>query len=104
DRRGATEDWIVAVIDAPDLDQRLLARARGVITRELAERSFLRRDVLEHLAFEHDLGMGRHRQAVKLAQHDLARLAAVSAGIVVFANAGLELVAAGDASNQVMPG
>src|SRR5260221_9962719 len=52
-RRGDTEDRIVAVVDTLDLDQRLVARARGVITRELPERSFLRRDVLHHLAFEH---------------------------------------------------
>src|SRR5262245_8829733 len=95
-RRGDAEDRIVAIIDALDLHQRLLARARGVITRELAERSFLRLHVLDHLAFEHDLGMRRHRQTVKLAQHDLVRLTAVAAGIVVFAKAELELVAAGE--------
>src|SRR5262245_4912360 len=95
-RRGDAEDRIVAVIDALDLHQRLLAWARGVIARELAERSFLRRDVLDHLAFEHDLGVRRHRQAVKLAQHDLVRLTAVAAGIVVFAETEFELVAAGE--------
>src|SRR5262245_4899247 len=95
-RRGDAEDRIVAVIDALNLHQRLLARARSVITRELAEGSFLRLDGLDHLAFEHDLGMGRHRQAVKLAQHDLVRLAAVAAGIVVFAETEFELVAAGE--------
>src|SRR5262249_20813710 len=95
-RRGDTEDRIVAVIDALDLHQRLLARARSVITRELAEWSFLRLDGLDHLAFEHDLGMRRHRQAVKFAQHDLVRLTAVATGIVVFAETEFELVAAGE--------
>src|SRR5262249_59751840 len=58
-RRGDAEDRIVAVIDALDFDQRLLARARGVIPSELAEWSFPRLDVLDHLSFEHDLGMSR---------------------------------------------
>ena len=40
--------------------------------------------------------MRRHRQAVKLAQHDLVRLTAVAAGIVVFAETEFELVAAGE--------
>ena len=57
---------------------------------------YLRFDGLDHLPFEHDLRMRRHRQAVKLAQHDLVRLTAVAAGIVVFAETEFELVAAGE--------
>src|SRR5262249_56847950 len=83
-RRGDTEDRIVAVIDALDLHQWLLAWARSVITRELAEWSFLRLDGLDHLAFEHDLGMRRHRQALKLPPHHLPRLTPVAARIVAF--------------------
>src|SRR5215813_732808 len=95
-RIGEAMPRIASLLDALDLHQRLLARARSVITRELAEGSFLRLDGLDHLAFEHDLGMGRHWQAVKLAQHDLVRLTAVAAGIVVFAETEFELVAAGE--------
>src|SRR5262245_33991771 len=102
-RRGDAEDWIVAVVNAPDLDQRLLARTRGVITCELPEWSFSRLDGLDHLALEHDLSVGRHGKAMELARQDLVRLAAMAAGIVVFAQPELELVAPGKEQQRIVP-
>src|SRR5205814_9752244 len=101
-RRGDAKDGIVAVIDALHFDQRLLARTRGVISRELAERSLPRLDVFDHLPFEHDLRMGRDRQAVKLTERDLVRLAAVATGIIVFAEAESKLVATGKAQQRIV--
>src|SRR5262249_54177395 len=100
--RGDAEDWIVAVIDALHFDQRLLARTRGVISGELAERPLPRLDVLDHLPFEHDLRMGRHRQAIKLTEHDLIRVAAMATGIVVFAQAKFKLVAASKEQQRIV--
>ena len=62
--RRNRENGSIAIVDASYGNERLLARARRVISGELAERPFPRRDVLDHLAFEHDLGMRRHGQAV----------------------------------------
>ena len=97
----AIEDRIVAIIDPLDLDHRLLTRARRIISGEFAERSFLRDD-LDHLAFEHDLGVRGHRQPVQLAQHDLIGLSAMATGIIVFRQPGLQFVAAGKEQQRIV--
>src|SRR5205085_10340836 len=94
-RRGDRDDRVIAPIDAPHMHDRLLAWARRIVAGELPERAFFGGHALDHLAFQHDLGMRRHWQAVKLALHDFVRLAAVAAGIVVFGETLLDLVAAG---------
>ena len=55
----------------------------------------------QELAFEHDLGMRRHRQAVQLARDRLVGLAAMAAGIGVFGDAVLDLVAAGEEQHRI---
>src|SRR6266404_7587725 len=76
-RTGEAEDRVVAVIDALDAHHRLLAAPAGVIAGELAERTLRSRLIRMHRAFEHDLVMRRHRQAMELAFDDVVRRAAM---------------------------
>ena len=46
--------------------------------------------------------MGGHRQAIKLTEHDLVRLATVPAGIVVFAEAKFEFVATSKEQQRIV--
>src|SRR5437016_8197350 len=95
-RAGEAEDRVVAVIDALDAHHRLRAAPAGVIAGELAERALGQRVCRVHRAFEHDLGVRRHRQAVPLRFGDLVRRTAMPGRVVVFRQAEADLVAAGD--------
>src|SRR5215471_15309326 len=102
-RGGDAEHRIVAVINAPHPHHRLLAGARRVIAGKFAERSLPCGLVRHHVAFDHHLGMRRHRQAMDLAFDHLIGHAAVAAGIIIFAQAEFQLVAAGKEQQRIMP-
>ena len=78
-RRHAEHDRIVAVVDRLDVEHRDLAHAAGIVAGPFAERPFRMRAVGRHVAFEHDLGVGREGQAGDLAAHHLDRFAAQAA-------------------------
>ena len=105
-RRGHGQDRVVAMIDAADAHDRLLAHVAGVVAGELAERTLRPRLVGQELALEHDLGVGRHRQAVELARDGLVGASAMPAGIAgigEFAHAVFDLVAAGEEEDRILP-
>ncbi len=72
-RRHAQKDRIVAVVDCLDVEHGRHRRAARVMPGPFAERTFHLAAVGRHIAFEHDLGVGRKRQARHLAAHHLYR-------------------------------
>src|SRR5205807_3358515 len=85
--RDAEDDRIVAVVDGLNLEDRLRARARGVIAGPLAERTLGRALVVMEEPREHDLRGSRHRQTGDRLSDDLVRLATDPAGPVVLTDA-----------------
>jgi hypothetical protein len=90
------------VVDALDAHHRLLAAAAGVIAGELAERPLGRGLARMHRAFEDDLGMRRHRQAVELALDHVVRRAAVAGGVIIFGKPVTDLVAPGEEEQRIV--
>src|SRR4051794_26185884 len=78
-RRHAEKDWIVAMIDRLDVDHRHLPHAARIVPGPFAERTLRLSLVGLDKTFEHDLGIGRDRQAGDLAAHHLGGAAAHAA-------------------------
>src|SRR5215475_15490517 len=81
-----SQDRIVSMIHAADLDGRLVADCTGVIASEFAERTLRPLLIDIDLAFQSDLRLGRHRQLVEFAQYHVIGLSSVTAGVVDFRN------------------
>src|SRR5262245_27912852 len=72
-----------------------------IVAGELAERPLRAGLVAAEFTFEYDLGIGRHRQPVKLARNRLVGTPAVTARVSIFGGAVLDLVAAGEKQHGI---
>src|SRR5439155_7310341 len=91
--RAATDWWhaendrIIAMINGFDLQHRLGALVRSIITGPFPERSFEFAVIIIQKSLENDLGVGGKRQAGNFSTHAFHRLPAHAADDVVFAQA-----------------
>ncbi len=100
-RRHAQQDRIVAMIDRLDVDHRHLAHAARIVTGPFAERALRVFLVGRDKAFEHDLRVGREREAGHLAAHHPGRSPAHAADDVELEHAVGGFDAAIEESNRI---
>src|SRR5439155_7416062 len=90
-RRSSEQDRIVPVVDRLNVDDRLLARTAGVVAGPLAERALHEPGVRRSEALDHNLGVGRDRQAGVLSADGLDRLATQAADPLHLVDANTDL-------------